>query len=138
MTSQKDSFHALGLSPSTLQAMTQMGYREPTPVQRDTIPAFLEGHDLVVQSRTGTGKTAAFGIPIVERVDIARGEIQALVLTPTRELTLQVREELARIGAAKGVQVQSIYGGDSMADQGRGIEAGAHLAVGTPPLDPKR
>jgi Lhr-like helicase len=64
-----------------------MGYEKPTPVQRDTIPAFLEGHDLVVQSRTGTGKTAAFGIPIVERVDIARGEIQALVLTPTRELT---------------------------------------------------
>jgi len=132
MTSQKDSFHALGLSPSTLQGLTKMGYEKPTPVQLDTIPAFLEGADLVVQSRTGTGKTAAFGIPIVERVDIARGEIQALVLTPTRELTLQVREELARIGAAKGVQVQSIYGGDSMAEQVRGIEAGAHVAVGTP------
>ena len=132
MTSQKDSFHALGLSPSTLQGLTQMGYEKPTPVQLDTIPAFLEGADLVVQSRTGTGKTAAFGIPIVERVDVARGEIQALVLTPTRELTLQVREELARIGAAKGVQVQSIYGGDSMAEQVRGIEAGAHVAVGTP------
>jgi len=109
-----------------------MGYEKPTPVQRDTIPAFLEGHDLVVQSRTGTGKTAAFGIPIVERVDGARGEIQALVLTPTRELTLQVREEVAKIGAAKGVRVQAIYGGDSIADQVRGIEAGAHVAVGTP------
>ena len=132
MTSQKDSFHALGLSPSTLQGLTQMGYEKPTPVQLDTIPAFLEGHDLVVQSRTGTGKTAAFGIPIVERVNVRKGEIQALVLTPTRELTVQVREEIAQIGAAKGVRVQSIYGGDSMANQVRGIEAGAHVAVGTP------
>ncbi len=132
MTSQKDSFHALGLSPSTLQGLSQMGYEKPTPVQRDTIPGFLEGQDLVVQSRTGTGKTAAFGIPIVERVDVERGEIQALVLTPTRELTLQVRDELARIGEAKGVKVQSIYGGDSISEQVRGIEAGAHVAVGTP------
>ncbi len=129
---QKDSFQTFGLSPPTLQGLAQMGYEKPTPVQRDTIPAFLEGHDLVVQSRTGTGKTAAFGIPIVERVDVARGEIQSLVLTPTRELTLQVRDELARIGAAKGVRVQSIYGGDSIAEQVRGIEAGAQVAVGTP------
>jgi ATP-dependent RNA helicase DeaD len=132
MTSQKDNFHALGLSASTLQALSQMGYDKPTPVQRDTIPGFLEGQDLVVQSRTGTGKTAAFGIPIVERVDVERGEIQALALTPTRELTLQVRDEIARIGAVKGVKVQSIYGGDSIAEQVRGIEAGAHVAVGTP------
>jgi ATP-dependent RNA helicase DeaD len=109
-----------------------MGYDKPTPVQRDTIPGVLEGEDLVVQSRTGTGKTAAFGIPIVERVDVGRGEIQALVLTPTRELTMQVREEIARIGASKGVRVQSIYGGDSIAEQVRGIEAGAQVAVGTP------
>ena len=127
-----DNFHALGLSSSTLEGLKKMGYDKPTPVQRDTIPAVLEGHDLVVQSRTGTGKTAAFGIPIVERVDVSRGEIQALVLTPTRELTLQVREEIAQIGAVKGVRVQSIYGGDSIADQVRGIEAGAHVAVGTP------
>ena len=132
MTSQKDSFHTLGLSATTLKALSQMGYETPTPVQRDTIPGFLEGQDLVVQSRTGTGKTAAFGIPIVERVDVERGEIQALVLTPTRELTLQVRDEIAQIGAVKGVKVQSIYGGDSIADQVRGIEAGAHVAVGTP------
>src|SRR3972149_9699583 len=100
MTSQKDSFHALVLSPSILLGQPKMGYEKPTPVQLDTIPAFLEGADLVVQSRTGTGKTAAFGIPIVERVDIARGEIQALVLTPTRQLTLQARAQLARLGAA--------------------------------------
>ncbi len=109
-----------------------MGYDKPTAVQRDTIPGVLEGQDLVVQSRTGTGKTAAFGIPIVERVDVDKGEIQALVLTPTRELTLQVRDEIAQIGAARGVKVQSIYGGDSIAEQVRGIAAGAHVAVGTP------
>jgi ATP-dependent RNA helicase DeaD len=129
---QHNSFHALGLSSSTLEGLKKMGYDKPTPVQRDTIPGVLEGQDLVVQSRTGTGKTAAFGIPIVERVDVSRGEIQALVLTPTRELTLQVREEIAQIGEVKGVRVQAIYGGDSIADQVRGIEAGAHVAVGTP------
>jgi ATP-dependent RNA helicase DeaD len=128
----KDSFEALGLSAPTLKALSDMGYSQPTPVQRDTIPLFLEGLDLVVQSRTGTGKTASFGIPIVERVDVADHRIQALVLTPTRELTLQVREEIAKIGAAGGVQVQSIYGGESVQDQIRGIEAGAHVAVGTP------
>jgi len=132
MTSSHDSFHALGLSAPILEGLKRMGYDKPTPVQRDTIPSVLEGHDLVVQSRTGTGKTAAFGIPIVERVDTARGEIQALILTPTRELTLQVREEIAQIGAEKGVRVQAVYGGDSIAEQVRGIEAGAHVAVGTP------
>ncbi|MGH9318625.1 MAG: DEAD/DEAH box helicase [Vicinamibacteria bacterium] len=132
MTSQQNSFQSFGLSSETLRGLKQMGYEKPTPVQRDTIPLFLQGLDLVVQSRTGTGKTASFGIPIVERVDPARGEVQALVLTPTRELTVQVREELAQIGAAKGVRVQAIYGGDSITDQVRGIQAGAHVAVGTP------
>jgi ATP-dependent RNA helicase DeaD len=132
MSSTKDSFQGFGLSSTTLEGLKNMGYDKPTPVQRDTIPGVLEGEDLVVQSRTGTGKTAAFGIPIVERVDVGRGEIQALVLTPTRELTMQVREEIARIGASKGVRVQSIYGGDSIAEQVRGIEAGAQVAVGTP------
>jgi ATP-dependent RNA helicase DeaD len=130
--SQRDRFDGFGLSAETLAAVKAMGYERPTPVQKDTIPLFLEGLDLVVQSRTGTGKTAAFGIPIVERVDVPRGEIQALILTPTRELTLQVREEIAHIGEVKGVRVQAIYGGDSIEDQVRGIRAGAHVAVGTP------
>jgi ATP-dependent RNA helicase DeaD len=132
MMSGKDSFEALGLSAPTLKALSDMGYQQPTPVQRDTIPLFLEGLDLVVQSRTGTGKTASFGIPIVEKVDVSDSRVQALVLTPTRELTLQVREEIAKIGAVRGVQVQAIYGGESVQDQIRGIEAGAHVAVGTP------
>jgi ATP-dependent RNA helicase DeaD len=109
-----------------------MGYERPTEVQKDTIPLFLEGHDLVVQSRTGTGKTAAFGIPIIEKIDVSLGGVQALVLTPTRELTLQVRDEIARIGAVKGALVVAIYGGDSIDDQVRSIRAGAHVAVGTP------
>jgi ATP-dependent RNA helicase DeaD len=130
--SNKENFQQFGLSPQTLSAVQKMGYERPTQVQRETIPLFLEGLDLVVQSRTGTGKTAAFGIPIVERIDTSRGEIQAVVLTPTRELTVQVRDEIAQIGADKGVRVQSIYGGDSMEQQVRGIEAGAQVAVGTP------
>ncbi len=130
--SGKDSFEALGLSAPTLKALSDMGYQQPTPVQRDTIPLFLEGLDLVVQSRTGTGKTASFGIPIVEKVAVSDSRVQALVLTPTRELTLQVREEIAKIGSVRGIQVQAIYGGESVQDQIRGIEAGAQIAVGTP------
>jgi ATP-dependent RNA helicase DeaD len=129
---EHDRFDGFGLSADTLAALKAMGYERPTPVQKDTIPLFIEGLDLVVQSRTGTGKTAAFGIPIVDRVDASRGQIQALILTPTRELTLQVRDEIAQIGGVKGVRVQAIYGGDSIEDQVRGIQAGAQVAVGTP------
>src|SRR2546427_5938943 len=126
------SFAALDLSAQTLASLDAMGYKAPTDVQLETIPRALGGKDLVVQSRTGTGKTAAFGIPIVERVDPAKEAVQAVVLAPTRELALQVARELAEIGRSKGVKIESVYGGDSMERQLEGIRAGAHVIAGTP------
>jgi len=126
------SFDSLSLSAQTLSSLDAMGYKAPTDVQSETIPRAQAGRDLVVQSRTGTGKTAAFGIPIVERVDPAVAAVQAVALAPTRELALQVAAELAQIGRAKGVRIESIYGGDSMDRQLEGIRAGAHVIVGTP------
>ena len=126
------SFDSLSLSAQTLSSLDAMGYKAPTDVQSETIPRAQAGRDLVVQSRTGTGKTAAFGIPIVERVDPAVAAVQAVALAPTRELALQVAAELAQIGRAKGVRIESIYGGDSVDRQLEGIRAGAHVIVGTP------
>jgi ATP-dependent RNA helicase DeaD len=126
------SFSSLELSPETLRSLEAKGYAAPTEVQADAIPRALAGRDLVVQSRTGTGKTAAFGIPIVERIDPALVEAQALVLAPTRELALQVSEELASLGVGKGIRVETIYGGDSIDRQLEAIRAGVHVIVGTP------
>src|SRR5260221_14140699 len=113
-TATDRSFAALDLSAQTLASLDAMGYKAPTDVQFETIPRAITGKDLVVQSRTGTGKTAAFGIPIVERVDVTRDVVQAVVLAPTRELAIQVAQEVAEIGKGKGVKGLSVYGGDSM------------------------
>jgi ATP-dependent RNA helicase DeaD len=126
------SFATLRLSEGTLASLEQKGYHAPTEVQFETIPRALAGRDLVVQSRTGTGKTAAFGIPIVEKVDVQKEAVQALVLAPTRELALQVAQELSELGRGRGLKLESIYGGDSMDRQLEGIRAGAHVIVGTP------
>ena len=126
------SFADLNLTAETLASLDAMGYRAPTEVQAETLPRALAGKDLVVQSRTGTGKTAAFGIPIVERVDPAADHVQAVALAPTRELAMQVARELSEIGRGRGVKVETIYGGDSMDRQLEGIRAGAHVIVGTP------
>jgi ATP-dependent RNA helicase DeaD len=125
-------FAALNLSAATLASLEAMGYRTPTEVQQDSIPRVLGGKDLVVQSRTGTGKTAAFGVPIAERLDTSRDEVQAVVLAPTRELALQVSQELAEIGKEHGAKVVTIYGGDPMERQLEALRAGAHVVVGTP------
>ena len=97
-SNQENRFRDFGLQEKTLASLERMGYSTPTEVQSLTIPKSMSGRDLIVQSRTGTGKTAAFGIRITEAVDRAVSSIQALVLTPTRELTLQVTDELSRIG----------------------------------------
>jgi len=125
------TFVALDLSPETLRSLEAKGYATPTEVQQEAIPLALAGKDLVVQSRTGTGKTAAFGVPIVEKADPARG-VQAVVLTPTRELAIQVAQEVTELGQGRGVRVECIYGGDSMDRQIEGIRAGAHVIAGTP------
>src|SRR3954471_19603375 len=126
------TFDSLNLCAETLASLDAMGYKAPTEVQFETIPRAQAGRDLVVQSRTGTGKTAAFGIPVIEKVDPGLAGVQAVALAPTRELALQVAEELAAIGKSKGVRIESIYGGDSMDRQLEGIRAGAHVIVGTP------
>jgi ATP-dependent RNA helicase DeaD len=131
-STSKGSFAALDLSAETLASLEAKGYAAPTDVQAETIPRAMTGRDLVVQSRTGTGKTAAFGIPMVEKVEAGREGVQAVVLAPTRELALQVAQEIAEIGRGRGVKVEVIYGGDSMDRQLEGIRAGAHVIVGTP------
>jgi ATP-dependent RNA helicase DeaD len=126
------SFAALNLTAQTLASLEAKGYKAPTECQQETVPRALAGKDLVVQSRTGTGKTAAFGIPMVEKIDPERDVVQAVALAPTRELAIQVAQEIAEIGRGRGIKVESIYGGDSMDRQLEGIRAGAHVIVGTP------
>jgi ATP-dependent RNA helicase DeaD len=128
----KTSFAALDLRAETLASLEAKGYKAPTDVQAEAIPRALAGKDLVVQSRTGTGKTAAFGLPIAEKVEPERAEVQAVVLTPTRELALQVADEVSALGRGRGIKVETIYGGDSMDRQLEGLRAGAQVVVGTP------
>jgi len=131
-TSGTPTFAALGLSAQTLASLDEKGYASPTGVQAESIPLALAGKDLVVQSRTGTGKTAAFGIPLVEKIDAAKDGVQAVVLAPTRELAIQVAQEIVELGKGRGVKVESVYGGDSMERQLEGIRAGAQVIAGTP------
>jgi ATP-dependent RNA helicase DeaD len=103
IATESATFAALNLSAETLASLERKGYKAPTPCQQEAVPRAMSGKDLVVQSRTGTGKTAAFGIPMVEKLDVARDEVQAVALAPTRELAIQVAQELAEIGDGKGV-----------------------------------
>ncbi|MFN2484140.1 MAG: DEAD/DEAH box helicase [Candidatus Limnocylindria bacterium] len=114
------------------RALERMGYTEPTEVQARSIPVLQAGHDLIGQAQTGTGKTAAFGIPIVQHIDPAARHVQALILTPTRELCVQVTDEIAKLGQFRNVRPVAIYGGSSMDRQIRGLAAGAQMVVGTP------
>lgn len=119
--------------PATIaRALERMGFETPTEVQARAIPPLRRGEDLIGQAQTGTGKTAAFGIPIVEKIDPSSSGVQALVLTPTRELCVQVTEEIARIGQFRGVKTVAIYGGSSMDRQITALARGAQVVVGTP------
>jgi ATP-dependent RNA helicase DeaD len=132
MASTERTFEALPLSAETRSSIEARGYRVPTECQFETIPRALAGKDLVVQSRTGTGKTAAFGIPIVEKIDPSLAAVQAVVLAPTRELAIQVAGEITELGRGRNIKVVSVYGGDSMDRQLEGIRGGAQVIVGTP------
>jgi ATP-dependent RNA helicase DeaD len=125
-------FGEIEVPVTVARALERMGYTTPTEVQERAIPPLREGGDLIGQAQTGTGKTAAFGIPIVERVDPAAHHVQALVLTPTRELCVQVTDELTRIALFRNVRPVAIYGGSSMDRQIRALQAGAQVVVGTP------
>ncbi|GBF32695.1 DEAD-box ATP-dependent RNA helicase CshA [Desulfocucumis palustris] len=113
------------------QALTDMGFEEPTPIQAQAIPLLMEGKDVIGQAQTGTGKTAAFGIPIVEKVNTRAG-VQSLVVTPTRELAIQVAEEISRIGRHRRIRTLPIYGGQSIDRQIRSLRQGVHVVIGTP------
>jgi ATP-dependent RNA helicase DeaD len=127
------TFADLALRPELLGALAGLGYEEPTPIQRETIPVLLEGRDLVGQAATGTGKTAAFALPVLER--LARGAHKgpaALVLVPTRELAVQVSEAMHRYGRDLGARVVPLYGGQPISRQLRALEAGVDVVVATP------
>jgi ATP-dependent RNA helicase DeaD len=109
-----------------------MGYSQPTPIQERAIPVLRDGKDVLAQAQTGTGKTAAFGIPLIETIDPSRRAIQAIILVPTRELCTQVADELSRLGANSGIRVVAVYGGVGMNRQIEGIRRGAQVLVGTP------
>jgi ATP-dependent RNA helicase DeaD len=119
--------------PATIaRAIESMGFVTPTEVQARAIPPLRRGEDLIGQAQTGTGKTAAFGIPIVEKIEPSSSHVQALILTPTRELCVQVEDEIARIGRFRGVRTVAIYGGSSMDRQVDALKRGAQVVVGTP------
>ncbi|WP_139488905.1 DEAD/DEAH box helicase [Brevibacillus dissolubilis] len=119
------------LHKSVLDAIQDMGFEEPSPIQAACIPKILEGGDLIGQAQTGTGKTAAFGIPLIERLTPAN-KIQAIVLTPTRELAIQVAGELRRISKYKRIRTLPIYGGQSISHQIRALKQGVQVVIGTP------
>lgn len=125
-------FEQLGLSADVLRSVEEMGFEEPTPVQERVIPLLIAGRDVVAQALTGTGKTAAFGIPLVERTTIERPVSQAVVLAPTRELALQVAEQLSGIGRHRGLLLVPIYGGQPIERQLQALRHGVHAIVATP------
>ena len=129
------TFAELGLSPPLIESLTALGYEEPTPIQREAIPPLLDGRDLLGQAATGTGKTAAFALPLLQRLagrDVQPSRPAILVLVPTRELAMQVAEAFHRYGRPLGTNVLPIYGGAPFDQQIRGLRRGAHVVVATP------
>src|SRR5690349_121948 len=126
------SFKDLGLGEPVLDALTHLGYDQPTPIQEQTIPLLLEGRDVIGQAQTGTGKTAAFGLPLIEYVDPSSEDVEALVLTPTRELCIQVTQALRAYGSKKGVDIVAVFGGAPIREQMTRLNRGeGQVVVGT-------
>lgn len=132
MVERLQSFGDSQLSKQVLQALSEMGFEEPSPIQKEAIPVALEDLDIIGQAQTGTGKTAAFGIPITEKVNPKFQAVQALIVTPTRELAIQVAEEIAKIGKYRHVKPLPIYGGQPIDRQIRALRMGYQVVVGTP------
>ncbi len=125
-------FKELKLAPELLVAIERSGFEEATPIQEQTIPLALEGKDVIGQAQTGTGKTAAFGLPMLNKIDTTKNVLQGLVIAPTRELAIQTQEELFRLGRDKKIRVQAVYGGADIGRQIRGLKDRPHIVVGTP------
>lgn len=128
---QKQMFGELELDKKVVSALTEMGFEEPSPIQAATIPLVLEGNDVIGQAQTGTGKTAAFGIPLVQNITDFK-HIQALIMTPTRELAIQVAEEVGKIGKFRRVKALPVYGGQPIERQIKALKAGVQIIIGTP------
>jgi ATP-dependent RNA helicase DeaD len=132
MTDPAQAFSFSDLPDDILAGIRDLGWTEPMPVQSRVLPVFDTGRDLIVQARTGSGKTGAFGIPIIRAIDQSLAETQAVVMAPTRELANQVATEIMAMGKHRGVRTLPIYGGVGYATQLEGLKAGAHVVVGTP------
>jgi ATP-dependent RNA helicase DeaD len=126
------TFQEFGLEPKILRAITEMGFEESTPIQEKTIPLAMEGRDLIGQAQTGTGKTAAFGIPLIHKINIQEERISALIMCPTRELAIQVAEEIEKLGRFKGIRSLPIYGGQDIVKQIRALKKKPQIIIGTP------
>ena len=125
------TFAELGLSDDILAALRDVGYDVPSPIQEQAIPPLLEGLDVIGQAQTGSGKTAAFGLPMLQYVDPEETDVQGLVLTPTRELCIQVTQALRAYGKRKGVDVVAVFGGAPIRSQQAQLRAGGQVVVGT-------
>ncbi|APC47097.1 DEAD/DEAH box helicase [Virgibacillus halodenitrificans] len=126
------AFKELGVSAPIMKALEKMGFEEATPIQSETIPLAMQGNDVIGQAQTGTGKTAAFGIPMIEKIDPKQRKIQGLVVAPTRELAIQVAEEVNRLAKFKGIRALAVYGGQHMDRQIRALKDGPQIVVATP------
>lgn len=127
------SFEALQLTPALIAVVHDLGYTQPTPIQIEAIPALLAGRNIIAQSQTGSGKTAAFALPILQGIEVDQRQLQALVICPTRELTAQVGREMRKLGREhSGLQVLELVGGQPSRPQRDSLERGAHIAIGTP------
>lgn len=126
-------FDELGISEQILKAITEMGFEEATPIQAQAIPVVMDGSDIIGQAQTGTGKTAAFGIPLLEKVDVKNKNLQEIILCPTRELAIQVAEEIRNLSKfMHGLKIVPIYGGQDIVKQIRSLKAGTQIIIGTP------
>ncbi|MHA6483660.1 DEAD/DEAH box helicase [Paenibacillus sp. strain BS8-2] len=126
------TFAEFGLEPKVLQAITELGFEESTPIQDKSIPIALTGRDLIGQAQTGTGKTAAFGIPLINKIPVSEDRIVALIMTPTRELAIQVAEEIGKLTRYKGLRSLPIYGGQEIGRQIRALKKRPQIIIGTP------
>lgn len=126
-------FDELELYPQILRGIQEMGFEEATPIQSQAIPIVMSGADVIGQAQTGTGKTAAFGIPVLQKVDPSNKKTQTLILSPTRELAIQVADELRKLSKyMHGIKVLPVYGGQEITKQIRSLKGGAQIIIGTP------
>src|ERR1700731_249016 len=127
-----NGFASLGIRERLVQSLQESGLVEPTPIQKKAIPALLSGVDVIGKAQTGTGKTLAFVLPMLERIDVEKDHCQALILTPTRELAIQISSELNKLAPLVGAKVLAAYGGQDVERQLKKLQKSIHIVVGTP------